>query len=202
MSEILCPFWLKCSPVDLLLLLFCAYPLCSLNLSWRVRSLSPMYCTLHLSYWIQYKIFLDWQFTGLFMSMENFEAVDFTVFPSMIKGHIGQFLHFVIPTMFLLVLCSVGGTFARISLSLILGGLLYATRGGRGKASLRWGSFSTMVLQCFFIIEGKPGSLGSYITAKTGLFTVFSVIVLTLSSACFLGISFAFLIAELMILIL
>ena len=65
--------------------------------------------------------------TLLFISIENFEAVDFTVFSSIIKGHIEQCLHLVIPTLFLLVLCSVTGTW--ISFCPILGGLLYATRG-------------------------------------------------------------------------
>ena len=90
MSETLWPFWLKCSPVALLIFWLTAYPLCSLNLFCKVRSLSPMYCTVHLSQVIQYSMFLVWQFTCLFISTLKFVAVDLTIFPSFTKGHIGQ----------------------------------------------------------------------------------------------------------------
>ena len=66
---------------------------------------------------------------------------------------------------------------------------------------MRWGSFSTIVLQCFFTMEGRAGNLGSYITANTGLL-VSLLSILTLFRASFLGISFALLIAEFIILFL
>ena len=79
MSETLCPFWLKCSPVALLIFWLTAYPLCSLNLFCKVRSLSPMYCTVHLSQVIQYNMFLVWQFTCLFISTVKVVSVDLTI---------------------------------------------------------------------------------------------------------------------------
>ena len=132
------------------------------------------------------------------MSTVQLVAVALTVFPSLTKGQIGQLLHFVIPGMILLGLFwGVVGTFERIILSLMFWGLLYATRGGRGKTSFKWGSFSIIVLQCFFIIFGRAGSLGSYKTAKIGLFIFSSGLMVTFSRAFFLGISFAFVMAEL-----
>ena len=62
---------------------------------------------------------------------------------------------------------------------------------------MRWGSQETMVLQCFFTMEGRAGSRGSKTTAKTGLLVFSSVLKMTLSSAFFLGISLALSIAEL-----
>ena len=59
-----------------------------------------------------------------------------------------------------------------------------------------------MVLQCFFTIDGRAGSLGSYITEKTGLLAFSSVFMDTLSIAFILGINFALLIAEFIMLIL
>ena len=60
--------------------------------------------------------------------------MDLTICPVVTNGQIGQLLHFFIPGMFLLGLTGGGsGTFALMSLSLILGGLLYATKGGKGK---------------------------------------------------------------------
>ena len=53
-----------------------------------------------------------------------------------------------------------GGTFDLTILSLMFGGLLYATRGGSGNTSFSLGSL-VIVLQCLFKIAGIDGSLGS-----------------------------------------
>ena len=50
-------------------------------------------------------------------------------------------------------------------------GLLYATKGGRGNTSVRYGS-AVMVLQCFLMMLGIEGSLGSNSMANTGLLVV------------------------------
>ena len=72
-----------------------------------------------------YTIFLVWQVTLAFMSTENLLCVAFTVLPVSIYGHIGQELHFLIPSRFLLGLeGSCVGTLALISLSFRFGGLL------------------------------------------------------------------------------
>ena len=147
---------------------------------------------------MQYKKFLVWQLTGLLISTVKLVAVALTVFPSLTKGQIGQLLHFDIPGITLLGLfCIAAGIFERIILSLIFWGLLYATSGGRGKTSFRWGSFSTIVLQCFFMMLGRAGSRGSYKTAKIGLLLLSWGLKVTFSRAFFLGISFALFIAEL-----
>ena len=88
--------------------------------------------------------------------------VALTLLQGRTKGQIGHLLHFLMPGIFLVGLLFVkGGTFALISLSLMLGGRLYATKGGRGNTSFRWGSVFTMVLQCFLTIPVIDGSLGS-----------------------------------------
>ena len=83
-----------------------------------------MYCIEHLSQVIQYKMFLLWQLTCLFMSTINFEAVDLTLLPSFTKGQMGQSLHFDIPGIVLLGLFwGEAGIFDLTILSLMLGGL-------------------------------------------------------------------------------
>ena len=62
--------------------------------------------------------------------------LDFNVFFVLTKGQILQFvLHLCIPGIILLGLFEIGGSLALISLSLILCGLEYATRGGLGKTA-------------------------------------------------------------------
>ena len=64
--------------------------------------------------------------------------VALTLLQGRTKGQIGHLLHGFMPGMFLTGLFGAnGGTFALISLSLILGGRLYAIKGGRGNTSLR-----------------------------------------------------------------
>ena len=137
------------------------------------------------------------------MSTLNFEEVDLINFPSLTKGQIAQLLHLLIPGTILLILLGVDGILDLTILSLMFWGLLYYRRpqnigyqGGKGKTSLWWGSFPTIVLQCFLTMWGRAGNLGSYITANTGLLFSF-LFMMTLSKAFFLGISFALFIAEL-----
>ena len=66
--------------------------------------------------------------------------VALTLLQGRTKGQIGHLLHFFMPGIFLVGLLFVsGGTFALISLSLMLGGRLYATKGGRGNTSFTQG---------------------------------------------------------------
>ena len=88
--------------------------------------------------------------------------VALTLLQGRTKGQIGHLLQVFMPGMFLTgLLGAKGGTLALISLSLILGGRLYAIKGGRGNTSLRWGSVLTIVLQCFLTMPVTDGSLGS-----------------------------------------
>ena len=106
----------------------------------------------------------------------------------------GQLLHLDMPGKNLLgLVATFSGTLALISLSFMFGGRLNATNGGSGNTSLRWGSLLTMVLQCFLIILGMEGSLGSYVTTNTG--RLVSLLFSTLFNAICLGVSRAFLIA-------
>ena len=78
-------------------------------------------------------MFLVWQSTLILMSILKFVWVDLNICPVVTNGHIGQLLHFFIPGMFLFGLVGgESGTLALMSLSLISGGLLYATKGGKG----------------------------------------------------------------------
>ena len=81
-----------------------------------------MYCIEHLSQVIQYKMFLLWQLTGLFMSTINFEGVDLILLPSFTKAQMIQLLHFDIPgTILLGLFWGVAGIFDLTILSLIFG---------------------------------------------------------------------------------
>ena len=83
------------------------------------------------------------------MSTVKFVAVALTDLPRLTKGQMGHLLQGTIPGVSLLGLRgALGGTLFLISLSLIFAGLLYATRGGSGNVSAKWGS-AFMVLQCF-----------------------------------------------------
>ena len=76
-----------------------------------------------------------------------FEAKDLTTLPSFTYGQFTQFKHFFIPLTCLCDRLFVSfGTFERINLSPIVGGLLYATIGGLGNISLSEGSEETIVL--------------------------------------------------------
>ena len=124
-SLMLCPFWLKCSPVALFLTLFLMYPRCSEKRSCNVLYVWPIYCWGHFLHPTLYTTFLVWQLTLAFISIEKLLWVAFTVFPTSMYGHIGQELHFLIPTRFLFGLeGSYFGTLALISLSFRFGGLL------------------------------------------------------------------------------
>ena len=88
-------------------------------------------------------------------------AVDCTDLPTFTNGQIGHLLHLVMPGIVLFGLEGTGGgTLLLIIVSLIFLGLLYATRGGWGKVSFKYGSL-VIVLQCLFIIPDIDGSLGS-----------------------------------------
>ena len=137
------------------------------------------------------------QFTFLLMSILKFVESDWTVLPSLTNGQTLHFEHFFIPgTSRLGLQLGIGGTFDLISFSLIFWGLLYATRGGAGNTSFNLGS-CVIVLQCFLMIEGIDGSLGSKCITNTGLVEAFSL--LTFSRASLLGILLALSIAESMI---
>ena len=89
-------------------------------------------------------------------SLVNVALMDFPVWT---YGQIGQcWLHLCMPGISLFGLELAGGTFALISLSLIVWGLVYAIKGGWGKTLARYGS-ATMVLQCLLVIWVTLGSL-------------------------------------------
>ena len=138
MSLMLCPGRLKWAPVAFVRCLFVTYALCSLNRSCRVRSDSLIYCILQCSQNMQYIIFFDLQLTEVLMSIFVLFDVALTLLQGMTNGQIGHLVHVFMPGMILIgLLGAKGGTFALISLSHILGGRLYATKGGRGNTSFR-----------------------------------------------------------------
>ena len=72
-----------------------------------------------------------------------------------------------------------------------------------GRLPSSGGHLLSLFSSAFFTILGREGNLGSYITANTGLLAETEcLLILTLSRAFFLGIDFALLIAELIILFL
>ena len=86
MSLKLCPILLMCSPVALLVTFDVTYPLCSKNRSFKVLSVSPMYCWVHFLHPIKYTTFLEVQLTLVLISTFRLFDVDFTVFPSFMNG--------------------------------------------------------------------------------------------------------------------
>ena len=74
--------------------------------------------------------------------------------------------------------------------------LLYAVNGGSLKASTSIVFWLHMDLQCFNWMEGIEGSLGSQVTASTGLLVCLFVAAVLFLSASFLGIDLAFEIAD------
>ena len=96
------------------------------------------------------------------MSTVRLLEVDLMVLQVYMNGQMLQSLHFFMPGCVLTgLLGAMGGTLALITLSFMLGGRLYATKGGRGYTSLRWGSVLVIVLQCFFTMLVIDGNLGS-----------------------------------------
>ena len=117
--------------------------------------------------------------------------------PVFTYGQAGQsFPHLAIPLTSLFgYLLGAGGTFDLIKISLIFLCFLKAVKGGSLKTSSKYLSWYFMDLQCLACIVCIAGSLGSYFRQNTGQFlTVF--LVFTFRSAIFLGICYAFVIAE------
>ena len=103
------------------------------------------------------------------MSILKLLCVASIFLPSLIKGQAAHLKHFFIVFKSLLGLEVGGGIFALISFCLIFGGLLYATRGGKGNISHNLGS-CIIVLQCFLTMSVIEGNLGSKFITKTGRF--------------------------------
>ena len=103
------------------------------------------------------------------MSILKLLCVASIFLPSLIKGQAAHLKHFFIVFKSLLGLEVGGGIFALISFCLIFGGLLYATRGGKGNISHNLGS-CIIVLQCFLTMPVMEGNLGSKFITKTGRF--------------------------------
>ena len=120
-------------------------------------------------------------------------VLDFTWIPSVTYGQTTQLPHFFIPGMVLCALVNLAGILGFMILSLIFLCLLYATIGGSGKTSRRYGSCPVIDLQCLLVRFVTEGSLGSHKTTKTGL--VLSVFLLTSLKATSLGTLIALLIA-------
>ena len=73
---------------------------------------------------------------------------------------------------FLLLFCTIGGSFALINVLPKFGGCLNASMGGLGKTSSIFVSF-VIVVQCFLIMFDMLGSFGLNVTAKITLSLVF-----------------------------
>ena len=102
-----CPGRLKWAPVAFDRCLFVTYALCSLNLSWRVRSDSPIYCILQCWQKMQYIIFCDLQLTEVLMSIFVLFDVALTPLQGRTKGQIGHLLQVFMPGMFLYICISI-----------------------------------------------------------------------------------------------
>ena len=118
-----------------------------------------------------------------------------TVFPSLTYGHaVHCFPHFNIPFIFLSGYgLGFGGTFALISKLRRFDCLLKAVRGGSGNTEAKYWSWLVIARQCFAWILCIAGSLGSNLTAKTGLLKV--LLFVRFRSARFLGTALALRIA-------
>ena len=171
MSDTLCPGRLKWYPVALFVCLLFTQPLCCVNLVLKLCSVSPMYLSLHLSFWhsIKQQIFELSQLTFPVMCHVLFFILIF--FPSLTNGQSPQkgLPHFFIPGCLLVWFLEGLDNLALTSLSLKFSGLLQAIIGGSGKTSARQESMFLMALQCFCVMFVMFGNLGSNETTNFGL---------------------------------